>query len=1173
MTTRWETIRRAGSKARARFAAIIDQPIAQVEAYVDVRVLAEDVYQLSPHTDGYLAPGINAVLDPAGEAIRLRPGVSEDEARFFIAHELGHAELEGLCAIIEDGPEHISTEVTGFFATDQGVLRGYNTRERREQEANLFALELLIPAADVWNQLQRAGWTLEDLASRYGVTIDAVRSQLLNVVCLYPPRRASRQQDARRTRATIDLHANQTLAVEAPLPTLVIAGPGTGKTRCMVERYIAMLESGIPPQHMLVLTFSNKAAEELRERIQAALPEAFVDQTGNVHIYTFHAFGLELLRRYYERLNLPPTVPLLTPGELFILFKQRVSELPLNIFKSLRQPGQHLAGLIKEVSRAKDELITPEQYAQLVVEEAEAAQLQITALLGDHRKGEREKGERLQRRIEKHHEVARFYTAYQQILHDLGAVDYGDLVMRSVELLHDPQIAAEIQQEFQYVMVDEFQDINYASGELVYQIDGRRQQVWAVGDPCQGIYGFRGASYVHMADFRERYPQTTLVHLDRNYRSLGAILRASDAQIACATAAQSRPPMTPQRPQILTRSVVEEYTAATEQEELRLLAQLIRRASVSHRYPRPRLQRRHSHRPIRRYPKQQHTYGDVAVLCRTRAQASAVASVLQAHNIPVDYSGNLLDQPICKDLLALCTLVRKGDRSGLLRVLSMEDHRLIQADIDCLHRAAATGGRGLYRVLSRVEEIEGLSDAGRATLEQLRAIIKQLNRHATASTMLVEYLFLHSSAFRRAIVEAASGSGRHRRTLQHIGLLLLAARDLTKPSLVLNDASAAGFIRYVRELVEAGEANQWEEMETDRTAVQVMTVHRSKGLEFPVVIVPYLAEGQFPRKPPPPKAVPHLSRMVHGAPRNEAEEERYACYVGMTRARDRLLLLRAAQYDGKAAARSPLLPALASWRQRSCHPSEDLTPQNLDPGHLQPDIRDNLLLRDYGVDTYLTCPRKYLYEEVYRVRSRRSPLLKVHGAIRSAAQMLPPFITDHGRLPEAAELDAILDDAWRQRGPIDVPYEAEYRAMARAQLTDIAEHLGIEDFPIEAARYVVVDLAAGAVQIRIDRVEHQADGPVFVLLHTGQLSTDHRTRTRAILANWYYEQMYGLPTRVELHYPQMSCSQPLNYRDGTVQKHVDEINAALEDITRGDFPARPSQHNCATCPFCLICPI
>ena len=584
MSVRWQQIRDLAARTRARYATELSD---DVPFPLDVDDLAERVYQLTTFVDPVLDRRINGELNPVLQSIRVRPGLDPLRQRFIVAHELGHYVVEGATTVFQDDDASIDERAGGAGETENGVLRLYNTRERQEQEANLFALELLVPADMVWQFVQQPDWTTTQIADAFGVSLDAARTQLINVCCVEPVLDAASVQGNNRAAFTPD--AEQHAAVAAPLPTLVVAGPGTGKTRSIVAKYAALVQNGVDPASILALTFSNKAAEEMRTRITLALDACRPDIAGRVEVSTFHAWGLNFLKSYGAHVGLPLDLQLRATGDLFVLLKRRLADLPLAEYKSVRDPGQHLRTIMTAISRAKDELRTPAEYRVLAHAEAERL---IAAANVEAAGKPKSKAEELRQKAAKQavqlREIALIYEQYDALLRQEGVVDYGDLIMQTVAVLRMPDVARELQAKYQYILVDEFQDINYASGTLVALLDGGRGCVWAVGDPWQSIYRFRGASAANLAEFGTRYPTTTTVSLVSNYRSVQAVLDASHAVMIDDPLATTRTVQHAQR-QPSRQRAVEEWVATDQGSEYAAIAHDIVRRVGGKRYRATRL--------------------------------------------------------------------------------------------------------------------------------------------------------------------------------------------------------------------------------------------------------------------------------------------------------------------------------------------------------------------------------------------------------------------------------------------------------------------------------------------------------------------------------------------------------------------------------------------------------
>ncbi|MGH9948048.1 MAG: ATP-dependent helicase, partial [Pyrinomonadaceae bacterium] len=311
----------------------------------------------------------------------------------------------------------------------------------------------------------------EEIAEQSGMGIEMVCHQLAYAL-LTPAIHDRLAEDDEETSLILN-DSQKAAAHTAEGPQLVDAGPGTGKTRTLVGRALHLVSSGVRPENILVLTFSNKAAEELRTRLHRFAPES----AGSLSIETFHSFGLELLRKYGTKLGLPEKPGIIDPVEAIFLLEACLPELGLDYYQYLPEPSRYLPDIARAISRAKDENAGPERYLDLATKQREQAAMD----------DEIEKSERAQ-------EVARVYGIYEQKLAERKVVDLGDLICKSIALLKQPEVYADVRKRYAHVLVDEYQDVNRASGLLLKAIVGDGRNLWAVGDLRQSIHRWRGAT-------------------------------------------------------------------------------------------------------------------------------------------------------------------------------------------------------------------------------------------------------------------------------------------------------------------------------------------------------------------------------------------------------------------------------------------------------------------------------------------------------------------------------------------------------------------------------------------------------------------------------------------------------------------------------------------------------
>ncbi|MEO1370045.1 MAG: UvrD-helicase domain-containing protein, partial [Acidobacteriota bacterium] len=359
----------------------------------------------------------------------------------------------------------------------------YHARERSEAHANRFARELLLPA-ELARRLFLEGRSASDLARGRGVPLDWARLQLAEALLLRGAGGGRAEPGAappRPAAAAPELDPSQKEAAEhAGSPLLLIAGPGTGKTRTLVARIVHLVERGVDPGSILALTFSNKAAAEMAERLGQALGQGSGPRGDGVWTVTFHAFGLDLIRRHHDLLGRPAHLRTLDRADAVALLQARLPRSDPELAERYGVRG--LVDALDAIARAKDERVGPERVAERLGDER-----------GDHR------------------DVGELYARYGEALRAVNGVDFGDLIALSCELLEThPHVRASVRLRHRHVLVDEYQDTNRASRDLLRAIAGRGERLWVVGDARQSIYRFRGASRDNLEAFADHFPSAVV---------------------------------------------------------------------------------------------------------------------------------------------------------------------------------------------------------------------------------------------------------------------------------------------------------------------------------------------------------------------------------------------------------------------------------------------------------------------------------------------------------------------------------------------------------------------------------------------------------------------------------------------------------------------------------------
>ena len=865
--------------------------------------LAERVFHLTVIEDETLSgTNVEGEFNREEGLILLRPDLPPDRIVFVIAHELGHSALDHPLHRITDTADHIDSGITpddlsverqqrvnGIDLSDAALtaLRGYNQRDLYEMQANAFATELLVPSQALREAIQREpDVDVSVLASRLGVSDSLVRVGLAQA--LFTPCRAVTNT---APAAAVVLEGKQEDAADCPTPALIIAGPGAGKTRVLVARYARLVNEGIPPRQILALTFANKAAGEMRERLATLVGE---ENAASVEVATFHAFGLQLLQQYGTRIGLKLPLRLITPMDALLLFRRRAARMALGVFEDLPKALENLGKLLKAVARSKEENAGPERWQELASAWESANPGADSPLwAGDG---------------------VTFYLEYQKTLRRHGLLDYGDLQMDVLRLFSIPEVAAEIRDRYQCVLVDEFQDINFVSGQLVRALDGGRGIVWAVGDPRQSIYGFRGASPVNLSRFRsaDYYPGARIITLDKNYRSV--------PDIVLAGASVPVPP--PDDPEMLPPPLRAHRSAEASNPAV---------TAVS--LPAGEDERLWLAEEIRRRWKEGVALSDFAVLTRRNKHAAQVAAALTKAGIPHRWGGPIQDRPVfC--VLTSALLLAADDPAGIVGLTTLAPLESLLPDISLSEpdrRALLAEGRGGWkakRLLAAAYEgqIEGVSAAGKEACRSLHQVASALSSSARPHHNLCVYLFEHARWLRRLLTDEAQEDAGVRATLATVGqaldiassfaaqreALARSARDAEagadeEPDHLETETGTKAFLSYLKAALQSGGLGVPNELDVEGDAVSLITAHRSKGLEWPVVFIPYCMEGEFPGKegsddtPLPPGLI-----VTDEADPSKTHLREEAClfYVAVTRAQNKLFVSSADSYGPRT--RNPL---------------------------------------------------------------------------------------------------------------------------------------------------------------------------------------------------------------------------------------------------------------------------
>lgn len=1088
--------------------------------------------------DNPLLDGGEAKLDRERNVVWYNADVSQETQWFYQAHEFAHAWLETggygcLAQEIDEGASEDKGQVGGVSR-----IEGYNPRERDEREANVFAREFLVPT-DALRTWTADGLTASAVAARVGVSLSMVLHQLSRALLVAESLDDDRAREGAGEEGSRDdpgaLDDSQEKAAEAEGPVLVVAGPGTGKTRTLTGRTVRLVQKGVDPERILALTFSNRAAEEMRSRVGRVLPS----EAHRIWMGTFHAFGLELLLKHNERAGLPIAPRVLDPVDASMLMEGVIVDLDLYHYRNLPDPGLHLPKILGAISRAKDEVVGPAGYAQL------ADRMRAAATTDDEIE-----------RAEKAQEVAHVYAVYQELLAREGALDFGDLIARTVLILEDEahaDLCRALQDAYPHVLVDEYQDVNRASARLLKAIAGDGAGLWVVGDPRQAIYRWRGASTENVKGFGKDYPGATIMPLQVNYRSRPRIV-ATVAELAPqmkAAPAEAFEPWASDRDE--EPGEIRMEVASTMEAEGLGLARLIdvrHEAGVA--------------------------YRDQAVLCRSHTLLERYARLLEREGVPVLYLGDVFERPEVRDMLALVSLTCDGGWNGLVRVATFPEYRIPLDDVERVVAWAREERRYPLSSLAEAVRIEGLSPEGALGLTRLRDHLDGVHPNVPTWDLLARHLFERSRYLE--CLEADSEVEHQQKRLALYQLLALAHGHREREGAAPNHPRRS-FLHYVRRLAKQSEDRQIRqvpEWADDIDAVRLLTVHASKGLEFEAVYVPALAKTYFPSTdrpgpcPPPDGLIDGALADVHD------EEEECLFFVAISRARDTLLLSRADRYLKTNRNPSVLLPLVAARLPYPYDGGATWTgePDAADP---EPSAMEERGLQEgpfsnTDLGTYMTCPRRYYYERVLGLSSwaEPSPFLAFHRAVR---RTIRGIIEDRstGASIVYDDVRAQLDDAWGEDVLAQSPYGSLFRVEADRMVNAVLTQPSEDFVGIVLRPEWTLSLDLGDVTVRPDAVRVTDDGAVIERWKTGRVSKGEADKDEYAL---YHTAASELFDAYEVRAVTLADREqvPLPMTDAKRKNRLKKYHEAIGAVAAGQFPANPSDRECPVCPFYFICP-
>ncbi len=969
-------------------------------------------------------------------------------------------------------------------------------------------------------------------------------------------------------------------------PLLIIAGAGTGKTTVITRRLAwLMLSSKAKPDEILAVTFTEKAAEEMEERVDKLLPYGYVD----LWVSTFHSFCEKILHDHAIDLGLPINFKLLNQAQQAMLVRQNFSCFNLDYYRPKGNPTRFIRELVKHFSRAKDELISPEEYLRY----AEDLKLDKDSGLSD---------ELLSKETARIREIADAYHTYQQLLLESNALDFGDLISYTIKLFQErPVILKHYQDKFKYILVDEFQDTNWAQYELLKILAGPKNNLTVVADDKQAIYRFRGAAYNNVLHFKEDYPEAKVIFLSLNYRSFQEILDLAYKFIQLNfqedVSAQSV------FRHLLSRSLIAKRNKGAQIEHLHFKTQEEEARGVLKKI----LELKEKDKDA--------SWDDFAILVRANDQAEIFTQALRWQDMPHQFlaSSGLYTKPVILDILAYLKLLDNYHESpALYRVLTSPifSLKLKNEDLINLTYWASRKNQSLYETMEMAAAVPGLSKEGLAEIQKLLGLINkhtQLSR--SQSVGRVVFAFLEESGYLNLLSSQAENGSRE--AIENITWLNQFFKKIEEFEMANSEKTVKNFNLTIEMAIEAGDDGSLQlDLEEGPETIKVMTVHGAKGLEFKYVFIVNLVERRFPtieRKELIELPKPLIKELV---PPGDVhlQEERRLFYVAMTRAKNGLFFTSAEDYGGQRKKKlSRFLYELGLVKEEPKLPSEPRKIKIPIPAVVNKRSKSSIVLPSKfsfsQLRAYEVCPLQYKFAFILKIPVRGKHTFSygqsIHNTLYKFFQrVLEKNKTTQGELisiskPESAkikiditfdELLKIYEACWLDDWYLDKKHLEEYKAMGKKGLKKFYEEI-IKNPP--QPKYLELDfnfkLKDYTIKGKMDRVDVLPDGSLEIIDYkTGESpSLNNKEEKKIILSPEDKEQLliYQLAGqeifrekigRLTYYYLDGGIKVSFLGNAGEMQAMEGKIIKTIEEIKSGSFSPKPSLM-CRYCDFRGIC--
>ena len=944
-------------------------------------------------------------------------------------------------------------------------------------------------------------------------------------------------------------------------PLMIIAGAGTGKTTAITQRIAWLIEQQkAKPDEVLALTFTEKSATEMEERVDQLLPIGYID----LWISTFHAFCERVLHENALEIGLPVQFNLLDDVDTFLLMRKNLDRFNLDYYRPRGNPTRFIRAMLSHFSRIKDEVVSPDEYLQF------AQNLKMNTDSFEGVASEEQAADLSE--IERISEIAGAYHLYQQILLENQALDFADLVSYTIELFRKrPKILKKYQDQFKYILVDEFQDTNFAQYELIKLLTKGPYNITVVGDDDQSIYKFRGASLSNIMLFREDFPSAKNIVLNKNYRS---------------------------RAQILDKA----YTLIQKNNPNRLeVKENLNKKLVAHRQEEGKIEHYHSdsiddevsaviEKIIELKKQDDCNWHDFCILTRANDSAEPFLEAMDSIRLPYRFMAlsGLYTKPIIIDALAYLRVLDQSHTSpAMYRILSHPILGIRSADIAELSLYCRLKG---ISMLDAMKTALNISDEGKTKIRDLLLLLhnlREIARRKSAGEVFVETI--KQSGLLGEVMKLDD-----REQMEQNDLLQQFFARIKKFEVGAEDKSLHAFLEEFEHERNAGEAGGLKtDIEAGPDVINVMTVHASKGLEFKYVFIINLVEQRFPStRRSDPIEIPEglIKERLNSEGDFHIEEERRLFYVALTRAKEGVFLFSADDYGGTRKRKPSRFLAELEIETKPINITGAFNqPEQIktnDPNLKAISYKLPATLSFTQIAAFSTCPLQYKFAHILKIpvfgkhqmsfgKSMHNSMQKImESQVRKQATLFDQEGTTS--LIDLSEMLQIYEDNWIDEWYPNEEIKLEYFENGKRAITDYYKILQKQKPEVAfLEKGFTLKIRGVAIKGRIDRIDKIEDGYEIIDYKTGQakIKLDWQDRRQLLLYAIAVEQCFNPPIKVKkltYHYLEDNSCVSFEPKEKDVEKLENEILETVDAIKKSDFSAKPG-FMCSYCDFKDIC--